>query len=158
MSEHVVGVIAEAHLAALQAIESKMGATYMGLAVAARSARRAGRISVRICRRLERLDMAWHVVRHTTSGRLTELANELSADLEKDPDPAGLGKGSGGKARIDAIELEEGESAVDVTEKMGKRYEYLSSQVAAVHGEDRRSENGYGKARSGTSQAEEKCR
>ena len=78
--------------------------------------------------------MAWHVVRHTTSGRLTELANELSADLEKVPDPAALGKGNGGKARTGAITLEEAETSVEATEKMGKRYEYLSSQVAAVQG------------------------
>ena len=77
----VIGVLTSSHISALQAIETALGGTFMGLAAAARTAKRARRLTPRTCRRLERLDLAMHVARHATTGRMAELLEEVAAEL-----------------------------------------------------------------------------
>ena len=82
MAASVVGLLAEAQLRALQKFEEKLGGSYMGLSVAARAARRAGLLSSCSSRRLERLDIAMHVARHTTVARLEAMLSDLAAELD----------------------------------------------------------------------------
>ena len=88
----VIGVLTSTHISALQSIETALGGTFMGLAVAARTAKRANRLSPKTCRRLERLDLAMHVARHATAGRMAELLDQVATELSENADASGPGQ------------------------------------------------------------------
>ena len=78
----VVGLLADAHHAALCRLASLTGDDFTGLAVAARVCRRKQVISTTKTRKLERVDVAMHVVRHLTAQRVTSFLSDLDHELQ----------------------------------------------------------------------------
>ena len=83
----VVELLAGAQFNALSAISDALGeaADFQGLTMAAKCARRRGLVSPNLARRLERLDMAAHVARHCTRGRMQAIVAELVRALASQP-------------------------------------------------------------------------
>jgi hypothetical protein len=84
-------LLAELHGRCTRAIEDRVG-VHDGLTTASRSARRRGLVSPATARRMERLDVAMHVVRHISTARVQLVADDLLAELAKTlpargPDP-----------------------------------------------------------------------
>ena len=81
MAESVVGLFAAAQHASLATLSAQMGVNYEGLSVAARAGRKAQLISQSLAKRLVRLDVAAHFVRHMTSAKVAEIAASLAHEL-----------------------------------------------------------------------------
>ena len=79
----VVGLLADAQHSALTVLASLFDQNFEGLSVAARAARRAGRISPGLAKKLERLDLAAHFARHATAQKVRILADALDAELRQ---------------------------------------------------------------------------
>ena len=79
----VVGLLADAQHSALTVLASLFDQNFEGLSIAARAARRAGRISPGLAKKLERLDVAAHFARHATAQKVRHLADALDAELRQ---------------------------------------------------------------------------
>ena len=79
----VVGLLTDAQHSALTVLASLFDQNFEGLSVAARAARRAGRISPGLAKKLERLDLAAHFARHATAQKVRILADALDAELRQ---------------------------------------------------------------------------
>ena len=64
-----------------------------GLTVAARAAKRGGRISAATARRLERIDVSAHYSRHITDAKVALFTGELESELRWGPRPAARAPG-----------------------------------------------------------------
>ena len=81
----VVGLLADAQHASLAALSQVLAQDYEGLTVAARAAKRAGRIPAALAKKLERLDVAAHFARHITAQRVHALVSQINDETRKSP-------------------------------------------------------------------------
>lgn len=79
--EGVVGILSAAQHSSLCLLSDTMQSDFIGLAVAARAARRSGVISGVMARKLERLDFATHIARHATKQRMNGFLSTLVAEV-----------------------------------------------------------------------------
>ena len=86
--EGVPGILADLHSAAFRQISTALAEDHIGLTVAARSAKRAGIISPAQAKRLERLDISLHFVRHLTSQRAASILETLTKEVQASATPS----------------------------------------------------------------------
>ena len=143
----VVGLLAHTQHQAFALLSEVLGASFEGLSIAARHGRRKGLLNQRTMRRLERLDIATHVVRHATSPKLlallTDLQDELAMALPQDcpaathlevPVPE-AGYNTLDK-EADQLPLEAARLSLDVSYSQSYPEEQATSATsAAVHGD-----------------------
>ena len=67
----------------LRLISWEMGAHFAGLEQAARTARISRRLSPRLCRKLQKVDVAFALVRHVTTVSCGALLREVVDDFEE---------------------------------------------------------------------------
>ena len=88
----VVGMLAELHGRSLRRLCGLLQRDFEGLTVAARWAARQGLVSKGTCKRLERVDIAFGIVRHLTVPRVEAFWQGLEAELAAAAGPADPGR------------------------------------------------------------------
>ena len=80
-----IQLLASAHGSCFRLLCSSMNCDYVGATVAARSARRTGRINAEIAKKIEKLDTAFNFLRHVNHIKCLALVDELDKQLNKKP-------------------------------------------------------------------------
>ena len=83
MSGDAACLVAEVHGRLVRLVASATGQHFQGLRAASSSLRRNGLITNRLARQLTRLDDAFAVIRHITSVRSDQIADELAASIQQ---------------------------------------------------------------------------
>ena len=89
----IVGLLAETQHEALVLLNEVLGCSTEGLTVAARMAKRRRFVSSASAKRLERLDIAAHVSRHSTHQKMSLILQQLRADIAGHRAEGGLNHG-----------------------------------------------------------------
>eukprot|EP00969_Alexandrium_andersonii_P119867 5299769-Alexandrium_andersonii.AAC.1 len=76
-----VGLLAELHYNCRQMLEERMGTRHEGLYTAARVARSRGLITNQLAKQVQRLDVAFGVMRHLGPVKAKDFCDQLSAAL-----------------------------------------------------------------------------
>ena len=95
--DDVQALLAWAHGRALRQLSRRLNFEYEGLTVAARAARRAKLIGDKMAKRLEKLDVSFHVVCHVSWPKVRGFVKDLMQEMQG---PRRLGRGRGRPQRV----------------------------------------------------------